>query len=119
MREEKFVKDMHTLYKFVGLYCKEKHDCKKSKKDLILHYRGKSVDKISYELCLECEENFLYSYQRLQECPHEEKSRCRHCKKPCYEKTKWKSLAKIMKYSGIRLGLTKIKKIFKINKGKL
>ncbi|NLM99553.1 MAG: hypothetical protein GX170_05965, partial [Campylobacteraceae bacterium] len=44
---------------------------------------------------------------------NEEKPSCRKCPNPCYEKDRWKLLAKIMKYSGMKLGLLKIRKMFK------
>ncbi len=113
MSEEKFVKDMKTLLSFIQLYCKDKHkEYKKQTKDLTLVCTKNELENITYSLCEECEENFLYSYKRLQKCPHDPKPRCRHCEKPCYAKPKWKSLTAIMKYSGMKMGLIKIKNIF-------
>lgn len=112
MHKDKFIKDVKILLSFIELYCKDKHEVDKNKQELVLNYKDENLEKISYILCPECRENFLYSYQRLQLCPHEEKPRCRHCKKPCYEKSKWKILASIMRYSGMKKGLTKIRKIF-------
>ncbi len=112
MSEEKFIKDVKILLDFVEIYCKDKHDDVKNTKELTLEYKGESFESISYTLCKKCEEDFLYSYARLQECPHDEKPRCRRCKKPCYEKPQWKSLKNIMKYSGMKKGLIKVKKLF-------
>ena len=64
-------------------------------------------------LCAECRELFLYAHERLQACPHEEKPRCRVCKNPCYERTYWKKMAKMMRYSGMRLGFLKLKEKLK------
>ncbi len=114
MKKEKFVKDAKTVLDFIALYCKDKHDGVKKNDSIVLVYNGETLGEVSYSLCKECEENFLYSYHRLQECPHEEKPRCRHCKNSCYEKPKWKALAKVMKYSGMKMGLTKVKKFFKL-----
>lgn len=107
MSEEKFLKDVKILLDFIEIYCKDKHETQKDLSDLTLIYNDKTLETISYTLCSTCKENFLYSYARLQECPHEEKPRCRHCKSPCYEKPKWKSLAQIMRYSGMKKGLTR------------
>lgn len=114
MTKEKLQQDCQILLKFMQLYCDEKHkELPKNEKDFEILFQGEFVDKLKLNLCETCEENFIYSYQRLQNCPHEIKPRCRNCKNPCYEKTKWKTLAKIMRYSGIRLGLVKLKSIFK------
>jgi hypothetical protein len=52
---------------------------------------------------------------KLQNCPHEIKPRCRKCPTPCYEKQEWKNIARIMKYSAIKLSLGKIKsRVFNI-----
>ncbi len=113
MDNEKFLKDTKTVLSFIDLYCKDKHETVKSTKNIDLVYNGFVLGNISYSLCKECEENFLYSYHRLQECPHEVKPRCRHCKDSCYERPKWKALVKVMKYSGMKMGLTKVKNFFK------
>jgi hypothetical protein len=114
MSEEKFISDTKTVLKFIQLYCDEKHkDIEKTDEILNLNYKNKELnEKVEFNLCPACKETFLYSYKKLQECPHEEKPRCRKCPNPCYERSEWKKLAKIMKYGGIKLGLVKIKKIF-------
>ena len=71
---------------------------------------------VELNLCEECHSLISYSFDRLKGCPHEIKPRCRQCPNPCYEKQEWKSLAKIMRYSGIRLGLSKIKNKLRIKK---
>jgi hypothetical protein len=59
-----------------------------------------------------------YSIQRLQNCEHDPKPRCRKCPEPCYDKLQWKKVAKVMRYSGIKLGLLNIKNIFTFNRNK-
>lgn len=114
MKQEKFLKDTLTVLDFIQTYCEDKHEKEpKTKERLELVYKGKKIGECEYDLCVLCKENFLYSYARLKECPHEEKPRCRKCPNPCYEKYKWKEFAKIMRYSGMKKGLLKVKKIFK------
>ncbi len=114
MTYEKFEKDARMVHKFIQIHCDDKHkDRKKIKDTLKLEYRGKHLGEIEYNLCEECKDTLLYSYERLLECPHEEKPRCRKCPNPCYEKNEWKKLAKIMKYSGMKMGILKIRKLFK------
>jgi len=112
MTEEKFIHDSKTVLKFIQCYCDSEHFKSKKNKDCIkLNYNDKNLnEEIHYDLCEKCEETLNYSYVKLQECPHDEKPSCRKCPRPCYDKTEWKLLAKIMRYSGLRLGILKIRK---------
>ncbi|AXX93688.1 hypothetical protein CPU12_08175 [Malaciobacter molluscorum LMG 25693] len=115
MTEKKFETEIDTLKKFYEYYCKDKHD--NLKKNVVkFSYNNKNYN-MQLLLCDECINNIKYSFERLQECKHEIKPRCRNCSQPCYDKTHWKNTAKVMKYSAIRLGLSsikqKVKNIFK------
>ena len=116
MRDEKFIYDTRTALKFIQIYCDNEHKEAKKEKGLeSLVYKEKKLNiNVAYYLCSECKKTFLLCYHKLQECPWEEKPNCRKCPKPCYERADWKHVAKIMKYSGMKLGLTKLKKLFKI-----
>lgn len=107
MTEEKFDTEIHTLKNFFEVYCKDKHDYYKEKSQK-LEFKGKTFE-INLSLCEDCHDAINYSFQRLQECPHEIKPRCRTCPSPCYEKDRWKNAAKVMKYSAIKLSLSKVK----------
>lgn len=113
MTEEKFVSEVETLKKFIETYCHNKH----KKLDISLQNRVLKYKSLSYDfqtnLCSKCEEVINYSIERLNECPYEEKHRCRTCPNSCYEKKQWQTVAKIMIYSGINLGISKLKKRFK------
>lgn len=114
MTEEKFLNDVTTVLDFISTYCEDKHkNSEKQNHNMSVIYKDKKLKDISYSLCTQCEETFLYSYARLQECPNDPKPRCRNCKNPCYEKSKWKELASIMRYSGMKKGLLKVKSVFK------
>ncbi|WP_331775745.1 nitrous oxide-stimulated promoter family protein [Sulfurospirillum sp. 1612] len=113
MKTEKFENDVRVVHKFIQLYCDNNHaDHDKKDGQLILFYHDTDLGVVDYHLCETCEKTLKYSHQRLIECPHDEKPRCRKCPNPCYEKSEWKALAKIMRYSGMQLGLLKIRKIF-------
>lgn len=113
MTFEKYVIEIQTLKRFYELYCNDKHLNQKSY-TINLIYKEKSVE-LNLHLCEECKEAISYSFERLNNCPHEIKPRCRICPNPCYEKKRWKNIAKIMKYSAIKLSLSKIKsKIFNL-----
>jgi len=111
MTSKKFETEVQTLKKFFELYCNDKHQ---NQKEYIKHlsYNGKEYD-IELNLCNECRELLDYSFDRLVNCPHEIKPRCRTCPTPCYEKPQWKSVAKLMRYSGMKLGMLKLRKMFK------
>ncbi|EHP29647.1 hypothetical protein SMGD1_1123 [Sulfurimonas gotlandica GD1] len=114
MSEEKFIHDSKTVLKFIQCYCDSEHFKVEKKIDSIkLNYNYKDLnEEIHYDLCEKCEETLIYSYIKLQECIHDDKPSCRKCPKPCYDKAEWKTLAKIMRYSGLRLGILKIRKFF-------
>ncbi len=111
MTNEKFEEEINTLEKFFTTFCCDKHQ-KQYENIHILEYKNRKYE-IKTELCQECQQLLDYSYQRLLQCPHEIKPRCRKCSNPCYEKDKWKSVAKLMKYSGVKFGLIQIKKLLK------
>ena len=112
MTEEKFIHDSKTVLKFIQFYCDKEHDKEnKHKNSIELNYNNKELnEELHYHLCEACEETFKYSYVKLQACPHDVKPSCRQCPKPCYDKPQWKHLAKIMRFSGLRFGLLKIRK---------
>ena len=120
MTSERFLRAIRIVHQFVQLYCSQKHDDTSKKVGrLLLNYRNENLGSIDYELCENCEKILLYSYQRLLKCPHEEKPSCRKCLCPCYGKAQWEQLAKIMRYSGMRIGLLKTKELFhKSSQGK-
>ena len=117
MTTEKFKSEVETLNKFFQIYCSEKHENQFEKhydvsyKDLYIQFNA--------NLCEECHNLLNYAIERLKECPNDPKPRCRKCPNPCYEKDKYKQMAKMMRYSGMKLGLTKaakkLKNIFKKN----
>ncbi len=111
MTTEKFTSEIATLKKFFQAYCKgKKHEnCRCQKKHL--EFQNK-VYNYEFELCDECFKLLEYSIMKLEKCPYDIKPRCRTCANPCYEPYQWKKVAKIMKYSGMRFGLTKIKSLF-------
>jgi len=115
MTNEKFIHDTKTVLKFIQIYCDDKHeDEPKEKNSQKLIYLEKDLDvEVNYNLCSTCKETFLLSYRNLQECPHADKPSCRKCPSPCYERPDWKKVAKIMKHSGMKQGLLKIKKLLK------
>jgi len=115
MTFEKFKNEVGVLEKFFQIYCKDKHEGA-YEKEYEITYKNQTL-KIKPILCKECHNLLEYSINRLQECPHDPKPRCRKCENPCYEKDKYKQMAKMMRYAGMKLGLTKaakkVKKIFK------
>lgn len=116
MTSDKFISELDTLKLFFTTFCKSKHKNQK-KFSFIINYNEQDIE-IEYTLCEDCNKLIHYSIDRLQECQHDPKPRCRKCPNPCYEKVQWKKLAKVMRYSGLQLGFLKIKNMFGFNKGK-
>lgn len=108
MDSEKFNSEVLTVNKFINIYCNGKKHENIVFRKVDLEFNEKTFN-YEIKLCDKCFSTISYSYLRLQECPHEIKPRCRSCKKPCYEKPQWKELATVMRYSGVKLGLTKLK----------
>jgi len=115
MTTEKFKSEVETLKKFFQIYCSEKHSGQFSR-NYSVKYKDLHMD-FQADLCGECHSLLEYAIERLQECPHDPKPRCRKCENPCYEKNKYKQMAKMMRFAGMKLGLTKaaqkLKKMFK------
>jgi uncharacterized paraquat-inducible protein A len=93
---DNFKKEITTLKSFFEIYCKNHSN----KTTINIYYNTTKIDEI--ELCENCKEIFLYTADRLKECKESPKPRCRKCKNNCYSKDKYKRLAKIMAYSGIK-----------------
>ncbi len=108
MTIEKFESEIEVLQRFCEYYCKEKHTGL-NQNPITVKYKNKEFNQV-LNLCDTCLDTILYSYEKLQSCPHEEKPRCRKCPKPCYERQRWKNMVTIMKFSAINLGLSKLKK---------
>jgi len=113
MTDEKFNSEIATITRFVQIYCDDLHGGERASKRVELEYNGKSVNA-EFALCEECESVLRYAFARLQNCPHDPKPRCRKCKNPCYERQIYKQVAKIMRHSGVKLGLVKLKKKFSL-----
>lgn len=112
MTKEKFQSEIETLNQFFITFCKDKHQ-NQNKYTLSQNFNNKEFT-LQSELCEECKNSLEKAIKHISECPHEIKPRCRKCPNPCYEKSHWKQIAKIMRYSGIKLGLIKIKKALRL-----
>ncbi len=111
MTNEKFKSEIETLNKFFNIYCQNKHQ-NQTRKKYNITYNNTSF-QLDTNLCNECKELLEYAIQKLQNCPYKEKPKCRKCPNPCYDKQEYKQMAKIMRYSGMKLGLTKAAKKLK------
>ena len=103
MTTQKFEKEIDTLKVFLQTYCLNKHN------NQSIIEKNITYKELQFNLCNDCLKVFEYSFEKLQNCPHEEKVKCRQCPNPCYDKYHWKQLAKIMRYSGMKLGLLRLK----------
>jgi hypothetical protein len=108
MTKEKFASEVKTVHSFIARYCSDNKHAKERKKVFTCKYHAEDYS-CDIHLCHECLELLEYSVSRLQNCPHEEKPKCRRCPNPCYEKKEWKKMAKVMRQSAIMLGIEQIK----------
>jgi hypothetical protein len=110
MDQIKYESEAQTLRSFIKVYCDGQEHSEKQIQSFTCRnpqyeYRFEEL------LCKECQVLLQYSLAKLQECPYESKPRCRKCTTPCYDKKQWKVLAEVMRFSGLRLGVLKVKKI--------
>ena len=69
MTQEKIQNDTQTLHRFIQLHCSKEHkDVSKREGVLDVHFRETPLEKLSYELCEECEVLLHYAYNKLQNC---------------------------------------------------
>ena len=108
MKVEDFERELNTLRRMFPVYCRDKHKGWISKIYRV-PYGGK-VFEFKIELCPECHNLFAYAVERLTQCPHDPKPRCRKCPNPCYERDKYAQMARRMRYAGVKLGLSKVGK---------
>lgn len=112
MNKKKFQSEADTLKSFFETYCAANtHEKRTLQTSTCKHNDFTYI--VESELCVKCHKLMDYSLIRLQECSHDVKPRCRKCPDPCYEKDEWKKLAKVMRYSGLRLGILKVKEKIK------
>ena len=112
MDQVKFKSEAEILKSFIKIYCDGQEHPNQKPESFLCKYHELSYE-IKISLCEECQTLLKYSLQKLQNCPCEIKPRCRTCPHPCYEKDKWKTLAKVMRFSGLKLGVLKVKQIIK------
>ncbi len=104
MDQTKYESEAEILRSFIKIYC----DGQGHQNQQIKSFPCKASEE---RLCQECQVLLQYSLERLQACSYAEKPRCRKCATPCYGKKEWKSLAKIMRYSGLQVGVLRVKKM--------
>ena len=111
MTFETYRREAVTLTTFVTRFCSDKHhDLPKEQRTIPVSYGGEASEPLEATLCDSCAETLRYGITRLQACPYDEKPKCRKCTDPCYDRPMWKRVAAIMRYSGMQMGLTRIKK---------
>lgn len=78
--------EVTTIEKMVNIYCHKKHGSNKG------------------ELCINCNEVFLYAQARLMKCPYgDKKGACADCKIHCYNKKMREQMRLVMRFSGPRM----------------
>ncbi|MBU5312099.1 nitrous oxide-stimulated promoter family protein [Tissierella carlieri] len=77
--------EKNIVRKMIYIYCKKKHNSEN-------------------ELCSECEDLILYSYSRVDNCPHtQSKTFCSFCDTSCYREDYKEKIKAVMRFSGPRM----------------
>lgn len=109
MKKHVFKQESTQLYTFIHTYCVDSHPKEMQIDETVeITYKGEPIDTLGIELCPSCLSHYRYAMERLSACPHDPKPKCRRCKESCYEAQEWKAMAKIMRYSGIKLGFIRL-----------
>ncbi len=106
---EKFKNEIRILIKFFSIYCSDKHSNQLNKKYEI--ERSGCKLSVAISLCPQCQELFEYAMDRLKECTQEPKPKCRHCPNNCYDIQHRTRVARVMRYAGVKTGLSKALKL--------
>jgi hypothetical protein len=88
MRNNRLERERYTIRVMIELYCRVNHN---------------TVDK----LCNYCGELFVYSMQRIDNCPYgAEKPTCAKCPIHCYKPEMREKIRQVMRYAGPRMILS-------------
>jgi len=118
MTRDKYLQEVQTLETFFLTYCEDMHsDTAKSECRFELFNGGVDEGELRLMLCEECSGLLSYAIERLNRCELDPKPRCRKCPSRCYDKNQWKAMARMMRYSGIKLGVLKLRKFLTFDKG--
>jgi hypothetical protein len=97
---QKEVNDIRTLIKFVGIYCRERHDGKKAP-FLFKLLDMREITKKEISLCMDCARLLTYGLTMRLKCPHDPKPMCKKCESPCYHGDYKSKIREVMKFSGM------------------
>ncbi len=103
MTQEKFLSEVAILKEFFEFYCQGNKHQNEHTQELSAEHNGFACT-FDITLCPECYATLHYALERLENCEQNPKIKCRTCTTPCYDKQMWKKMARVMRYSGIRLG---------------
>lgn len=94
--------DIRTLIRFVGIYCREKHEGAKAPFSL-KQLDVEQIEKKAVLLCHECKRLLAYGIGMRLACPHDPKPPCKKCESQCYKGEYKAKTREIMKFSGMHL----------------
>jgi len=94
--------DIRTLMKFVGVYCREKHDGERTPFSFKL-VDLKGIEKKETPLCPDCTRLLTYGLTMRLKCPHNPKPMCKKCETQCYHGEYKAKIREVMKFSGMHM----------------
>lgn len=91
--------DLEILARFIGLYCKAKHDNRQTPvPDVLQRNNGQQL-----LLCSDCAALLEHGMKKRALCPLDPKPACKDCHIHCYTKEYRQQIRTIMAYSGKRM----------------
>ncbi len=99
-------RDLSTLTRFVGIYCKHKHVQADKRTVQVKGFDLSALCKQLPDLCDECTKVLTHALIKRSRCPLDPKPACKHCQVHCYHPDYRARIREIMKYSGRRLVLS-------------
>ena len=92
--------DIQTLIRFVGIFCKEKHNGEKIPFIFKL-FDIKEINKNEISLCPDCTWLLTYGLAMRLKCPYDPKPMCKKCETQCYHGEYKAKIREVMKFSGM------------------
>jgi hypothetical protein len=104
--EKELARDLKTLARFVGVYCKYRHGQAAKGPVRLKTHDVEAIAGRPVLLCSSCAKLLAHAFVKRSNCPLDPKPACKHCPRHCYHPAYRQQIREVMKYSGRRLVLS-------------
>ena len=104
--DPKVEKDQRVLIKFIGVYCRHRHEDVPKEAFALRGFHGPLLGERLPVLCHLCRKLLAHALVKRSRCPLDPKPACKHCPVHCYHPSYRQQIREVMKYSGRRLVLS-------------